>query len=141
MKKPIAQKVLERITAAPDGVQGNVICQMVSRDSTRVSDVMGALEKAGKVRWVRRGHSKLWVTPEHYERMTAVCEAERKARIKAQRERERAKERIRVRTEHGRITLQDDSGADYFKHRIVDARTAPPLKIRGPVSVWQLGAA
>lgn len=130
----------------PTGIESNGIAKALNRGDESIVKWMRKLKTAGAAaKWPDTLGPCKWCLPEHLEQTKAAhraflveakkAEAVRKnaaARAKAA---EKRKERI------ARVELPDDD-AFYMAPtmRIVPAHCVPPLRPRGPASVWELAA-
>ena len=142
-----AQSVLMWLQAQPKGATGyDVAAANLIRGRVKIRPIavrLRTLRDGGLVQFIGCGRLGFWCTPDHIaateKRLRAAKAASREASYQAKLERQRKAARVAWTKEvaHRAAEIEVESEKP-FVHRIVCAHQAPPLRPRGPVSVWGL---
>lgn len=130
-------RVLALLTACPAGVKPNAICIETGIGKTSTKKYLHELRERGLVENYppTGGVYSVWFLAIHRAMAIDVYEGARNTINDARRKRKNG-QRWALPADDEEVT-----SSDFFERRIIPAHLAPPMVIRGPVSVFQLGAA
>ena len=130
-------QIIKALSDRPLGVRVRDLCAEFKVCKTSIKNRMYGLRERGLVSGYPCTGSvhAVWFLTQHREAAVAAYEASRHDVNDSRRKRKNAASRVQK-----PVCDETPEPGDFFQARIIPARLAPPMVIRGPVSVFQLGA-
>lgn len=131
-----AETMLQAIRAAEHGVSRRDLRTLTGRSESTVESTLAAMRACGLVATTNNGGWSVWTTPERLQEVRAHVLSTLKFIPPEVIERRR----MLKRAEHLRAKDRAHRPIETRTVRVVAAASAPPIKLRGPCSVFHLGA-